>query len=103
MNQAKPDKALMYRRQEPWVVNVERNQTVQICQCGKTTTAPYCDQQTGSNNCEPYSHAAKQAQILLVCGCKRSQQMPFCDGSHNKHPNNTPGRLFKEFIRNPFK
>ncbi|HFE38278.1 MAG TPA: CDGSH iron-sulfur domain-containing protein [Gammaproteobacteria bacterium] len=74
----------LYDQGYPYTVKLDAEQTVYICQCGKTANAPYCDGSHAGTDKEPLAHTAKEAGNIFVCGCGKSATMPFCDGSHTK-------------------
>lgn len=74
----------MFSKNTPYEVPVRAGESVWLCQCGMTRTAPYCD---GSHamqeaDIEPLHFAADKSGTVWICGCGRSQDAPFCDGSH---------------------
>jgi len=75
----------MYTKQSPHIINVENNDEIYICQCGKTANVPLCDgSHKQTDGIRPLVHLAKQGDQLYVCGCGKSANMPWCDGSHKK-------------------
>jgi len=73
----------MYSKSQPYVIDVAAGETKYICQCGKTSTPPYCDgSHQGSDN-EPLEYTASGDEQLYICGCDKTSGKPFCDGSHN--------------------
>ena len=73
----------MYSKGEPHVVSVSKGETKYICQCGKTSTPPYCDGSHQGSGVEPLEYTASKDEQLYVCGCGKTSGIPFCDGSHN--------------------
>lgn len=75
----------MYQKGEPYQVDLSSEDTVYICRCGHTNTAPFCD---GSHNdhppAQPLEYTASEAESIWVCGCGKSGNKPFCDGTHKK-------------------
>ena len=73
----------MYTKGEPHVLDLSKGVTVYICQCGKTSSPPYCDGSHQGSEYEPLEHIAPADQQIYVCGCGKTNVKPFCDGSHN--------------------
>jgi len=74
----------MYSKGSPIVIDVKANDTVYLCQCGLTKTAPYCDgSHKKTEDKEPFAYAPESDEQLYLCGCGHSNKLPFCDGSHD--------------------
>lgn len=72
----------MYSKGQPMILDVMAGDTIYICQCGLTKTAPYCDGSHKETDKEPFEFTAKTSQQLYLCRCGKSGNIPFCDGSH---------------------
>ncbi len=72
----------MYSKGQPMILDVMAGDTIYICQCGLTKTAPYCDGSHKKTDKEPFEFTAKTSQQLYLCRCGKSGNIPFCDGSH---------------------
>lgn len=74
----------MYTKKSPYEVPVKVGETVYICRCGKTKTAPFCDNShiTQNTGLTPLAHTADKDGSIWVCGCGKTQSGPFCDNSH---------------------
>lgn len=74
----------MYTHKEPYIEALKAGESVYICQCGHTKTAPYCDgshqQHPGT---EPLVYTAETDESVYICGCGKTANKPWCDGSHN--------------------
>ena len=54
------------------------------CQCGRSTTQPFCDGQSHvGTGFLPVLYKAKEDEEVIFCGCKQTKNAPFCDGAHN--------------------
>lgn len=74
----------MYDKGEPYAQPVKAGETVHICRCGLTNTAPFCDGSHAEKpGVTPLEYAAQQDETLYICGCGKSGNIPMCDGSHN--------------------
>jgi CDGSH-type Zn-finger protein len=73
----------MYDRGTPYEQPLKSGDTVYICRCGLSKTAPFCDgshqQQPGT---EPLAYTAPADETVYICGCGRTGNKPWCDGSH---------------------
>ena len=72
----------MYSKGQPMILDVMAGNTIYICRCGQTKTAPYCDGSHKETDKEPFKFTAKISQQLYLCRCGKSGNIPFCDGSH---------------------
>lgn len=75
-------KNVMNSKGQPYVVDVSANETKYICQCGMTSTPPYCDGTHQGSDIEPLAYTANVDEQLYICGCGKTAGKPFCDGSH---------------------
>ena len=74
----------MYQKKSPHVVSVKANETVYICRCGQTKSAPLCDGSHKNTDVDgPEAYTATADESKYVCGCGQSKTMPWCDGAHN--------------------
>lgn len=73
----------MYKQGSPRTIDINAGDTVYICQCGQTKTAPYCDGSHEGSGKEPLEYKASEKEQLYICGCGKSKNIPFCDGSHS--------------------
>ena len=48
----------MYSKGQPYVIDVAAGETKYICQCGKTSTPPYCDGSHQGSDYEPLEYTA---------------------------------------------
>ena len=62
-------KNLMNSKGQPYVVDVSANETKYICQCGKTSSSPYCDGTHQGSDIEPLAYTANVDEQLYICGC----------------------------------
>lgn len=53
------------------------------CSCGKTSTAPFCDNSHEGTPVKPLVIKVKEKRKIAFCACGRSRNIPFCDGSHS--------------------
>ena len=74
----------MYSKNAPMMLDIEKDETVYICQCGKTQNPPYCDGSHRGTGKGPYEYTAKVKEQLYLCRCGKSSDIPFCDGSHQE-------------------
>ena len=74
--------SIMNSKGQRYVVDVSANETKYICQCGKTSTPPYCDGTHQGSDVEPLAYIANIDEQLYICSCGKSAGKPFCDGSH---------------------
>jgi CDGSH-type Zn-finger protein len=66
----------------PHIVQAKANETLYICQCGKTKNAPFCDGSHEGSGKAPLAHIAQADGPIYVCGCGKTRNTPWCDGSH---------------------
>lgn len=68
------------------------------CQCGRSTTQPFCD---GASHVGtgflPVLIKPKADEEVILCGCKQTSTPPYCDGTHN----NLPGGYFEDDPNSP--
>jgi len=56
-----------------------------ICECGKTSNAPFCDGSHAGTGVTPrILDVDPTGQTIAWCTCRKSGKMPFCDGSHKQ-------------------
>ncbi|CAK0760940.1 CDGSH iron-sulfur domain-containing protein 3 [Gammaproteobacteria bacterium] len=67
----------------PHVIQAKANETLYICQCGKTQNAPFCDGSHEGSGDEPLAYTATVDGPIYVCGCGKTLNKPWCDGSHD--------------------
>jgi len=68
----------------PYVVKVEAEKTVYLCQCGKTASPPYCDASHQGTGISPLAFTPESDGNIHICGCGKTGTAPLCDGSHNR-------------------
>jgi CDGSH-type Zn-finger protein len=74
----------MYQKGAPYEQEIKAGETVYICRCGLTESAPFCDgSHTGKPGVSPLEYAAQRDETLYICGCGKTGNVPMCDGSHN--------------------
>ncbi|MCX7746726.1 MAG: CDGSH iron-sulfur domain-containing protein [Clostridia bacterium] len=71
----------MYKRNKPYILHEEPG-TKRYCACGKTKTAPYCDESHRCTDIYPIETYIEIPKTVAICGCGKSKNLPYCDGSH---------------------
>lgn len=67
----------------PYSVYGKAGESKALCQCHKSSDAPYCDGSHRDTEFKPTIYKFIESEELIVCGCGKSKSMPFCDGAHN--------------------
>ena len=69
----------------PIEIELEPGKNYSWCQCGRSKTQPFCDNEshvgTGIN---PKEFTVSARRKVWLCMCKQTKLTPYCDGSHNK-------------------
>ena len=71
-------------QKSPYPIEAEAGKTYWWCQCGRSTTQPFCDGSHKDTGLTPVKYTAEKAGTLYFCGCKASAKRPFCDGTHSR-------------------
>jgi len=68
----------------PCGVDMEKDQEVYWCKCGRSKDQPFCDSSHSSykTKFEPVKFVADKTKKYVFCRCKLTKKPPFCDGSH---------------------
>lgn len=75
----------------PYPVELEKGQTYAWCQCGESSSQPYCDGSHKDTPFEPKIFKADQSKTAYLCGCKQTKKAPYCDGTHRSLFDNNGG------------
>lgn len=68
---------------EPATVELVQGQSYLWCQCGKSTTQPFCDGSHHGSKVTPVRFTAQRSGQVRLCNCKKTMSSPFCDDSHD--------------------
>jgi CDGSH-type Zn-finger protein len=52
------------------------------CQCGLSSTQPFCDGAHAGSGFSPLKMEIDAPKRVALCLCKATKNPPFCDGSH---------------------
>lgn len=74
----------MYDQGAPYVRAMKKDDTIFICQCGKTQKPPFCDGSHSGSDFSPLAYSAEKDGDVYICGCGKTGNKPMCDGSHNR-------------------
>lgn len=70
---------------QPREVDLEAGKSYSWCQCGKSTTQPFCDEISHKGTgIEPKTFQVSTTRKVWLCMCKQTKRAPYCDGSHLK-------------------
>jgi methylamine---glutamate N-methyltransferase subunit C len=70
---------------KPTIVKLTKGEEYYYCTCGKTKTAPFCDNKShDGTGFTPVAVVADETGEEYWCNCKKTSSPPLCDGSHNK-------------------
>lgn len=67
---------------EPVTIQLEKDKNYLWCQCGKSSTQPFCDGSHHGTKYKPILYTAKRTGKARLCNCKKTLAGPFCDDSH---------------------
>ena len=71
---------------EPIAVDLEKDQTVWWCACGRSQNQPFCDGSHSVTTITPIEFKARRSGTFYLCACKGTHNQPLCDGTHNAPP-----------------
>ena len=84
---AEPEEAVepIPSQMAPFMIEMIKGQSYNLCQCGQSKTAPFCDSSHEAEGCKhrPYVYKAKRTGYYSICGCMESYDYPICDGTHD--------------------
>ena len=69
---------------KPFKIDVEKDQKLAFCMCGKSKNGPFCDGSHKGSGISPEVIKFEEHKTIYACGCTQSNKRPFCDGTHNK-------------------
>ena len=55
------------------------------CQCGLSSTQPFCDGSHKGTGFGPVKQEIETERQVAWCTCKKTGSAPFCDGSHSRN------------------
>ena len=67
----------------PCQVDLVAGETYRWCSCGRSQTAPFCDDSHEGTGHAPLVFVAEREETVNLCGCTETDDAPFCDGTHN--------------------
>jgi len=70
-------------KNEPYPVEVIKDQTYYWCTCGLSESQPFCDSSHQRTEMMPLEFIATETKTVYFCGCKQSANAPLCDGTHS--------------------
>ena len=70
-------------KNEPYSVEVIKDQTYYWCTCGLSKSQPFCDGSHQRTDMSPLEFIATENMTGYFCGCKQSANAPLCDGTHS--------------------
>jgi CDGSH-type Zn-finger protein len=70
-------------KNEPYPVEVIKDQTYYWCSCGLSENQPFCDASHQRTEMTPLEFIATENMTVYFCGCKQSANAPLCDGTHS--------------------
>ncbi|MHA1525217.1 MAG: glutamate synthase-related protein [Alphaproteobacteria bacterium] len=79
------DKPIVAGR-KPAKVELEAGQSYSWCQCGKSSSQPFCDGSHRGTSFTPLSFSPDESGDAFLCLCKQTANPPYCDGSHARLP-----------------
>ena len=66
----------------PYGVDVEAGKDYWWCQCGRSSSQPFCDGSHKDTGFSPMQYTAEANENVHFCGCKHTGNKPMCDGTH---------------------
>ena len=63
-------------------LELEANKNYLWCQCGRSTTQPFCDGSHHGTKYKPHLFKVNKKATYKLCNCKLSKASPFCDNTH---------------------
>lgn len=67
---------------KPIKVELSKGQEYYFCQCGRSSSQPYCDGSHSGTELKPRSFVAEESGEAYLCRCKHTKNPPYCDGTH---------------------
>jgi len=69
---------------KPLKVQINKNETIYWCSCGRSKKQPFCDGSHQGTGLTPVAFTAEKSEAIFLCQCKHTKNPPFCDGTHAK-------------------
>ena len=83
---------------KPVSVTLNADEVYYFCQCGRSSTQPFCDGSHRGTGLSPKAFTASESGEAALCQCKHSGNLPYCDGTHKRFSKDDVGKC--QFSRN---
>jgi glutamate synthase domain-containing protein 2/CDGSH-type Zn-finger protein len=73
-------------------VTLNADEEYYFCQCGRSSTQPFCDGSHRGTGLSPKAFTATESGEATLCQCKHSGNLPYCDGTHKRFSKDDVGK-----------